>query len=91
MTVSKETKVTIPLWLLLLVIPIAGSLLGSYFWNVTTITTLQGQIESLAKTVHEQSNNFEKKVDKSEYQADIRNFQFSLTRIEDKLDSHISK
>jgi len=83
MTIDRDRTIKIPVWLVILVLPLAITLGGTYVYNRTNNARQQAKLESVEKSL-------ERKVDQTEYGADVRNMKESLIRIELKLDEHIA-
>jgi uncharacterized membrane protein len=85
MTVSKSDKISIPTWILVLVLPLVISL-------VTTLTVYSFSSGKQANQVEINTKEIDQKADKdmmNMLEKEIVNVQSTLVRIENKLDSHI--
>jgi uncharacterized membrane protein (DUF106 family) len=84
MTVDKKEIITIPKYLVIIVVPIIVSVLSSLITDATTKATLETKI---TKQDQEIQQLFETKTDRTEQTLIMK----SLDRIEAKLDGHIDK
>jgi len=85
MTVSKSDRISIPTWILVLVLPLVISL-------VTTLTVYSFSSGKQANQVEINTKEIDQKADKdmmNMLEKEIVNVQSTLVRIENKLDSHI--
>jgi len=84
MTVDKKEVITLPKWLVILVLPMLVSGLVAY----GAMSSWKGTYENKVETNEVQIQRLEeKKVNRDEYNQLIN----TLNRIENKLDNHISK
>ena len=85
MTVSKSDRISIPTWILVLVLPLVISL-------VTTLTVYSFSSGKQANQVEINTKEIDQKADKDMMkmlEKEIVNVQSTLVRIENKLDGHI--
>lgn len=80
MTIEKDRFIKIPIWLVVVVLPITIALITAYGINKATNAKIQQQIE-------QQEKELEKKADK----ATMDYVQGQLDRIEKKIDDHMSR
>ena len=84
MTVDKKEVITLPKWLVILVLPMLVSGLVAY----GAMSSWKGSYENKVETNEIQIQKLdEKKVDRNEYNQLLN----TLNRIENKLDNHISQ
>lgn len=84
MTVDKKDVVTIPKWLVIVILPLLVSILGS----LVTVATAKANLESGVDNNEKQINKlFEQKTDRNEQALIMK----SLERIESKLDDHLKQ
>jgi len=85
MTLNRSDKISIPTWILVLLLPIVISL-------VTTVTVYSFSSGQQAKQVEINTQQIEKKADKemlNVLERELGTVQTTLIRIEGKLDDHI--
>ena len=84
MTIDKKEVITLPKWLVILVLPMLVSGLVAY----GAMSSWKGSYENKVETNEIQIQKLdEKKVDRNEYNQLLN----TLNRIENKLDNHISQ
>ena len=84
MTIDKKEVITLPKWLIVLVLPMLVSGLVAY----GAISSWKGSYENKVETNELQIQRLdERKVDRNEFNQLLN----TLNRIENKLDNHISK
>jgi uncharacterized protein YneF (UPF0154 family) len=91
MTIDRSQTIKVPVWLLVFVTPLIIALGGTYIANKVSNARTDKQVEINTQKINNFPAEMERKVEKSEYRADMRNLQESLKRIETKLDGHIDK
>jgi hypothetical protein len=80
MTIDKKEVITIPKWLVIVMVPLTLGLIGGY----SSSKFMAGKRDADITHLQQQVQN---KVDRNEIQM----IQEALTRIESKLDKHIDK
>jgi hypothetical protein len=80
MTVNRNDVITLPKWLVIIVLPMIISLASAYGLHSATEGKNEVKIENLQKET-------EKKVNKSEVDTRFESIQKQLDRIENKLDN----
>lgn len=83
MTVDKQDTVSIPKYLILIVVPIMVSVMSSLFTVATAKAALETKVTKQDKEIQQL---FETKTDRTEQALIMR----ALDRIESKLDTHIN-
>lgn len=95
MTIDKKEVITIPKWLLLLVIPAITGIFGSLLYSAVTKGSYQRQVDvntlRLDKVEANKVNVIEFKIITDMLTEIKTEDKQQLTRIENKLDDHIAK
>jgi hypothetical protein len=91
MTISKDSFIKIPTWIIVVLTPIFIAAATGFITNLVINSKAQKQIEVNTKKLDDIPVLIDRKVDKDAYVSDIQNVKESLKRIETKLDQHIER